>query len=227
MRILAIETSGRHGSVAALTGETDRPRLRHQIVLGDEQRTAQALAPALRDLLTQVNWTAQSVELLAVTVGPGSFTGLRIGVTTAKSFAYAVGAKVIGVNSLAVLAAQAPSAHAPLWTILDAQRRELFAARFVADAHERMPIHCDTTIVAQDAWIGSLQAGDYVTGPPLRALKSLLPAGVVAHPDECWQPMAAAVGHIGWRAYQAGRRDDVWRLVPHYYRASAAEEKRS
>jgi tRNA threonylcarbamoyladenosine biosynthesis protein TsaB len=225
MRIVAIETSGRHGSVAALHGEADRAELIRQITLTGNQRTAQALAPALRELLTDIDWRSPSVELVAVAVGPGSFTGLRIGVTTAKTFAYAIGAKVIGVNSLAAMAAQAPLSHAPLWTVLDAQRQELFAARFVADEHGKMPVDCETSIVARDAWLAQAQPGDRVTGPPLRALQDKLPAGVITLSETLWQPMAAAVGLVGWRAYQAGRRDDVWKLAPQYFRASAAEER--
>lgn len=229
MRIVAIETSGRHGSVAALSGEADGADLLHQIVLQKEQRTAQALAPALRELLTQVNWAARSVELVAVTVGPGSFMGLRLGVTTAKAFAYATGSNVIGVNTLAALADQAssllPTSRAPLWTILDAQRQELFAAKFEVDGQGDFPIDCDTSIVAHDAWLSQLQSSDRVIGPPLRTLSSRLPVGVVELEEEYWQPMATSVGRVGWRAYQSGSRDDVWKLVPKYYRASAAEEK--
>jgi tRNA threonylcarbamoyladenosine biosynthesis protein TsaB len=227
MRIVAIETSGRHGSVAALSGETGEAQLLRQIALGDEQRTAQALAPALRQLLSDVSWAPRSVEMVAVAVGPGSFTGLRIGVTTAKTFAYAVGAKVIGVNTLAVLAAQAPASSAPLWTIVDAQRQELFVAKFNTNGHGDIPIDCDTSIVPQDIWLAQLRSGDRVIGPALRRLASRLPEGVVAVAEEFWQPMAAAVGRVAWQAYQAGRRDDVWKLAPHYYRPSAAEEKLS
>src|SRR5262245_21398293 len=130
MRTIAIETSGRVGSVAALKCEGDRADILGEIILGEDQRTAQRLAPAIRELLSDVSWSPADVELVAVAVGPGSFTGLRIGVTAAKSFAYAVGAQIVGVNTLAVLAAQAPPSAAPLWTVMDAQRRELFAARF-------------------------------------------------------------------------------------------------
>jgi tRNA threonylcarbamoyladenosine biosynthesis protein TsaB len=225
MRIIAIESTGRHGSVAALQGAADRAELRHQITLTGDQRTAQAMAPALRELLTQVEWAPRSVELVAVAVGPGSFTGLRIGVTTAKTFAYAVGANVIGVNSLAAMAAQAPSSTAPLWTVLDAQRQELFVARFAKTDADDIPTDCATSIALRDVWLAQLQPGDRVMGPPMRSLQERLPAGVVALPETLWQPMAAAVGQVGWRAYQSGRRDDVWQLVPQYYRASAAEEK--
>ncbi len=222
MRIVAIETSGRHGSVAALRGEGDDALPLQEIALSGDQRTAQALAPAMHELFAQVDWTPQSIELVAVAVGPGSFTGLRIGVTTAKTFAYAVGAEIIGVNTLAVMAAQARSQlakpQAPLWTILDAQRQELFVAKFNGN-------HDDVSIVAQDIWLAQLQPGDRVIGAPLRTLSPRLPVGVIALPEELWQPMAIAVGRVGWRTYQSGQRDDVWKIVPQYYRASAAEEK--
>jgi hypothetical protein len=86
-------------------------------------------------------------------------------------------------------------------------------------------MHCDTTIIAQDAWIAGLQPGDQVVGPPLSSLAARLPNGVLALSEELWQPMAAAVGRVGWRAFQTGQRDDVWHLLPQYFRASAAEEK--
>ena len=99
-RILAIESSGRHASVATLWGDADGTRLIGQTLLSGDERTAQVLAPAIQQLLAAADWSPKSVELVAVTVGPGSFTGLRIGVTTAKAFAYAIGAEVLGVNTL-------------------------------------------------------------------------------------------------------------------------------
>jgi tRNA threonylcarbamoyladenosine biosynthesis protein TsaB len=225
MKIIAIETSGRHGSIAALHGGTGEDQLLRQTVLGGDQRTAQALAPALRELLAEVGWAPQSTDLVAVAVGPGSFTGLRIGVTTAKTLAYAAGAELIGVNTLLALAAQAPVSPGPLRAVLDAQRRELFAAQFDADSLTTSATDCETTIIAQEAWLAGLQAGERVAGPPLRRLASQLPPGVKVVPEEFWQPMAEAVGHVAWRAYQAGQRDDLWKLAPNYYRPSYAEEK--
>ncbi|MEX0712672.1 MAG: tRNA (adenosine(37)-N6)-threonylcarbamoyltransferase complex dimerization subunit type 1 TsaB, partial [Pirellulales bacterium] len=91
MRILALETSGKSGSVAVLRGDV----LLAEEPLEPSQRSAQSLAPAMRQLLEAVAWTPRDVQLVAVTLGPGSFTGLRVGVTTAKTFAYAVGAVVV------------------------------------------------------------------------------------------------------------------------------------
>jgi hypothetical protein len=55
----------------------------------------------------------------------------------------------------------------------------------------------------------------------------MLPADVRVEPEAHWQPMAEAVGRVGWHSHRAGHREDVWNLVPRYYRQSAAEEKRA
>jgi tRNA threonylcarbamoyladenosine biosynthesis protein TsaB len=259
MRILAIESSGRESSVAALDGDGDDAQLIKETLLTGRGRTAEALAPTLKGLFDAVGWSAGAIELIAVTVGPGSFTGLRIGVTTAKTLAYAVGADVIGVNTLAVLAEQVADAVGPLWAVIDAQRHELFAAQFrtagdcplfspqtnapptSADREKgtvpfRFPVPfpvplpvctVDTRIVREAEWLTSLRPGDLVTGPALERLQSQLPAGVDVADERCWQPTAGVVGQVGWRDYQAGRRDDLWKLVPQYYRLSAAEEKQA
>jgi tRNA threonylcarbamoyladenosine biosynthesis protein TsaB len=225
VRIIAIESSGRHGSVAALRGERAGVCCLEQTQLPASERTAQSLAPSLRAILRKVDWPVDSLELICVTVGPGSFTGLRIGVTTAKTLAYAVGAQIIGVDTLEVLAAQAPAAARRLWTIMDAQRQELFAAAFEVVDGSRPQRIFETAIMGQEKWLAELRAGDRVTGPALQRVAVRLPAEVVALPVELWQPTAAAVGQVAWYAYQAGQRDDIWILLPNYFRPSAAEEK--
>ena len=225
MRLLSIETSGRSGSIALLEGKDGDAKLAGEVLLAGSQRTAQVLAPAIEDLLTKAGWAAGSIELVAVVVGPGSFTGLRIGVTTAKTLAYAVGAKVVAVDTLRVLAAQAPADGAPLWAIVDAQRQELFAAQFAGGGSNLPQVTSETEILSAEGWLAGLRPGDRVTGRALGRLADRLPAGVVVVAEEFWQPTASAAGWVGWALYQQGQQDDVWTLVPHYYRPSAAEEK--
>jgi tRNA threonylcarbamoyladenosine biosynthesis protein TsaB len=225
VRIVAIETSGREGSLAVLLGEASAARPIGEAQLGCEQRTAQSLAPALQSLLAKVGWSPGSIELVAVVVGPGSFTGLRIGATAAKVLAYAVSAAVAGVDSLDVLAWQAATAAVPLWTIMDAQRQELFVAQFEADKDGGMVRKSRTAIISEQAWLAGLQPGDHVIGPALIRLRPRLPEGVIALPEPNWRPTAAAVGQVAWQAYRQGRRDDVWTLVPNYFRPSAPEER--
>jgi len=223
-RILAIETSGRHGSIALVSGAADRAEVLKQIVLGGDERTAQILAPRIQNLLREQNWSPTSVNLVAVAIGPGSFTGLRIGVTTAKTFAYAAKTDLIGINTLEAIAAQAPEANGRLWAVLDAQRQELFAASFIL-SETGFITERETHIVSETSWLAELQPGDRVSGPALARIAKSLPAEVDAVPQNLWQPMATSIGQLAWRNFRTGLKDDLWQLVPKYYRSSAAEEK--
>ena len=201
-----------------------------QIELDPQQRTTQTLAPAIVTQLQAVGWQPSDLQLLVVTQGPGSFTGLRVGVTTAKTLAYAVGAQIIGLNTLEVIAAQAPDdqIHATsLWAVIDARRQQLFAARFQQTRDGLPPATKPTHLVDKARWLAGLQPGDLVTGPGLEGLQPLLPEGITAVKRGLWSPMASTVGRLGYRHFQAGRRDDVWKLAPLYFRKSAAEEKLS
>ena len=218
MRILALETSGYSGEVALLEGD----RLVYASMLQEGQRTAQSLAPGIQTALAATGWQARDVQLAAVTIGPGSFTGLRVGVTTAKTFAYAVGCDVLGVSTLDTIAAQAPPANGALWAVLDAQRSQLFAARYACVAERWQPT-TPPQIIDSRLWIEQL-GGDLAIGSGLERLREQLPAGQVLD-ESLWQPRAATVGQLAWQAYQGGRRDDLWKLSPLYLRASAAEEK--
>lgn len=219
-RILALETSGREGSVAALDGE----QLLGSIELDPRLRSAQSLAPAMQTLLQQVAWRPGDVSLVAVTVGPGSFTGLRVGVTTAKAFAYAVGSEIIGIDTLDVIAAQAPLEDGSLSVALDAQRGDVFACDYRV-ASGRATALGPARIVAADAWSAALPAGTWVSGPALEKLRSQLPGTLAVVDSSWWQPRAATVGRLAAAVFAAGMRDDVWRIAPKYLRSSAAEEK--
>lgn len=230
MRILAIETTEPTGSVAAL----EDARLVAEVTLVALQRSAQALAPALVELLSHVRWQAADVQLIAVTAGPGSFTGLRVGVTTAKTLAYATGAEVLGVNTLEVIAAQAPPSEATVTAVIDAQRGQLYSATYQprrGKPHEIAMMNCDletqieTHIVDRDLWLAERQAGEVVTGPGLSRLIDDLPPEVTVVATQDWAPRASTVGKLAFAQYQSGRRDDLFRLAPRYYRLSAAEEK--
>lgn len=225
MRVLAIETSGRVGSVALLEAGGDQTTILAERRTSDAERTARTLLPTIQDLLRQQKWQPADVNLVCVTTGPGSFTGLRIGVVTAKTFAYATAARLVGVHTLTAIAAGlAARGAASVWAVLDAQRQELFAARFSSDALLDQAVPA-TEILAIPDWIQRLAPGDVVAGPPLAKLRELLPDGVVAADERCWEPSAAIVGAFGVELLRQGAEVSPLELVPHYYRKSAAEEK--
>ena len=210
-------------------------------LLDAERRSAQTLAPAIVDVLKAAAVEAEQVRLVATTVGPGSFTGLRVGVTTAKTFAYAVGAGVMGVSTLEAIAQQAPAelvseGSGEVQAVLDAQRRELFVGLFQRHGTPQRALPTSDSLlalqrveadrlVAADAWVAGLEAGTVVTGGGLQKFAGRFAADVLAVEPAFWQPRAATVGRLAWRDYGAGRRDDLWSLKPVYLRPSYAEEK--
>jgi tRNA threonylcarbamoyladenosine biosynthesis protein TsaB len=227
--ILAFDTSGLAGSVAVLDGL----RVLAEQVLDPQRRSAQTLAPAIVETLAVAGVQAAQIRLVATTAGPGSFTGLRVGVTAAKAFAYAVGAEVLGVSTLEVIAHQcgplAPQME--VHAVIDAQRKELFLGRFqcqplvVGGEPLRLIRLSADAIVAADTWLASLSAMTVVTGAGLSRLQGRVIATAIVAPQSQWEPQAATIGRLAWRDYQLGRRDDLWKLAPVYLRPSYAEEK--
>jgi tRNA threonylcarbamoyladenosine biosynthesis protein TsaB len=221
MIILAIETSGHAGSVALL----DDGSILREIPLPPTERSATTLAPAIRDILADGVWETSDIRLIAVTIGPGSFTGLRVGVTTAKTLAYALSAELIGVGTLDVIAAQSGVVGQRLFVALDAQRQQVFDCEFLRDQSGEYRAVAAATILDNEEWIAGLKLGTAVSGPALEKLSGRVPPDVTIVSSDRWLPRAATVGQLGWRLYQSGQRDNLWRLTPEYFRRSAAEEK--
>lgn len=220
IRILAIETSVDAGSVAAAEGD----ELIAEAPLDRTVRSAQSLAPTLKQLLDSLGWDPKSIDLVAVDIGPGSFTGTRIGVTTAKTFAYAVEAECLGVQSLQIIAAGAPKEAAEISVAIDAQRRQVFAANFIRNPETAPQAQGEIQILDNDVWINHLHPGVTVTGPALEKLQEQIPSVVSIASPPSWTPRASALALLAAQHHAAGRRDDLWKLKPLYMRKSAAEE---
>lgn len=224
MKTLSIETSSRSGEIALM--EQGRS-VAHQ-ALDVESNSARTLVPTIAQLLEEEEWETNQLELICVTTGPGSFTGLRIGVTTAKVLAYATGAKVVGVNTLYAIAhAVAQLPDQPIRVVLDAQRRQLFGAVFVWEPGGGVSEVSGTALLEHDQFLETIRPGDLVAGTGLIPFENDLRSRSdiqVAAADQ-WRPSARAVGEIGCRRAVQADFDDLWSLVPDYFRLSAAEEK--
>ena len=149
-----------------------------------------------------------------------------MGVTTAKVFAYAVGAKILGVDTLQTIADAAPAQIASLFTLVDAQRGEVVAQPFRRNAEGWMEPAGPQELLTVDAWLARLPPGAAVAGPILEKLRNRLPDGLLVLDPQFWRPRAGGVARLASRLFAAGRCDDIWSLVPRYSRRSAAEEKR-
>ena len=223
-----METSSKEGSVALLENESVLGR--HSIPTG---QTARQLVPALAQLLSDRGIAAGQIHLIAVSTGPGSFTGLRVGVTTAKTLAYAIGCDLVCIDTLDAIAAQVASAAgvAELHVVMDAQRRELFLGRYgraegdlgsTAASWQRQRA---TEVIAAETWLAQLGPQVLVAGPGLKRLADRIPSHVEAADAQLWEPRAETIGLLAIAAWKSGRRDDLWKLVPTYIRPSYAEEK--
>ena len=220
-RVLAIESSMRQASVMLLVD--------HQVIgcemIATPQSTAAQMAPAIDRLLRAAEWSPDDIQLVAVCEGPGSFTGLRVGLTTAKTWAYATACNVVAINTLSILAQQvAPAANVS--AVMDAQRGQFFTADFQWDAQteqyrtQRAP--CVTDV---EPWLQGLSPGTTVVGPALEKHSIELDAALIrASADQC-MPKVETLGKLALAAYRRGERTDLWKLVPIYLRPSAAEEK--
>lgn len=199
------------------------------LAVGDSDpqvRTAAGLVPLVRDVLGRAGRSLRDVKLISLPIGPGSFTGLRVGVTTAKTLAYALGCDVLGLDTLEVIAAQSPREVSELWAVVDAQRQQLFARRFRRDG-SAWSADGEAKIIDNEALFAQLSPGEVISGSGLQRVKAMIPPNVVTVDESCWMPRAETVGRLAYEKHFAGERGDLWQLVPQYFRPSAAEEKRA
>lgn len=132
MLVLALDTTTRAGSAAILR---DAVVLSERI--GDPQRThGERLPMELMRVLDEANVRVEEIDLFAVAAGPGSFTGLRVGIATVQGLAMARRRLVVPVSALEALARAGTNAHRPIATWMDAQRAEIFAALYAPDGRD-------------------------------------------------------------------------------------------
>lgn len=223
MLLLAIESSGRPGGVALCR---DGQCLEERPIPESGRRHAQTLVGEIQRLLKARGLHAGAIEAVAVSVGPGSFTGLRVGVTAAKTLAWAVGCPVVAVDTLQAIAEGSPADVNAVHVVANAQRDELFAARYRRDATGLFVADTNVEIVAADQWCAERTTGDVVSGPAATLVADRL-AGRCRILEEWYRhPQASLVGRLAHRRLLSDPAgDDVHALEPFYLRKSAAEEK--
>jgi len=224
MKILAIETATPIGSAAlldddAVLAESESPA---------PMRHLEWLLPAIQDMLDSLQWRVEDVEGLAVSRGPGSFTGLRIGMATAAVWARARGIPVAGVSTLETIAAGIADAAGAICVLLDARQGQyagaLFAGRTGGDTRLSHDLVGDLNTILEMVPSGGpvTFAGDALdhTWPEILARFSDRAAQA---PRDQWTPRARVVGRLGLRRLAAGDRDDPYLLRPAYTRSPVRE----
>jgi tRNA threonylcarbamoyladenosine biosynthesis protein TsaB len=221
-RLLILETSGRVGQVALAEGE----RLCGVRRLDEARRHARDLAPAVRDLLAEQGWQPRDLVAVVVSRGPGSYTGLRVGIMSAKAFAYATGCVLLAVDTFAAIAHQAPAEVLRVDVLADAQQDRVYVQPFVrAAAGNPVQPAGPLRILPFADWLAGREQGASVSGPGLRGKEDRLAGGAGVVAADLWDPRPENLLTLGLDRYRKGERDDVWALEPLYLRPSAAEEQ--
>ena len=219
------ETLALVGPEGALAELSIRSRASHSV----------RLLPAVRTLLDATSLKFDEVEGFAVGLGPGSFTGLRVGLATAKGLALGTGKPLAGVSTLDVLARNAAPATR-ICPVLDARKGEVFTAVYQASLSGSLSLKGGPWAIAPDRLLDKLCAAEeggpiFFLGSGTRLYGDLIrdrlgEAATFVAP-ELDTPRASVLGRIGREALTSGRGDDPARLVPLYLRASDAEIARS
>jgi len=219
MWICALETSSQLGEVALLDPE-GRCRTAK---LGAALAHAWDLLASLSALLDEAGRAPEDIDLLAVDCGPGSYTGIRVGVTAGKTLAFALGKPVVPVDSLRVLLANVDEAGAAAAApVIDARLGQVYAAIF--DLPARTPVLSDFVGTARELR-PNLPPGAVVFGDATARYRDEF-AGFTIGPAAWSQPRAEAVARLGAETFRAGGGVAPDDLVPRYLRASDAERRR-
>ncbi len=223
-RILVIETSSRVGAAALADGRT---------ILAAENlpgtvRHAGELLPTIDRMLKQQGWPADTLTEVFVSIGPGSFTGLRVGVTVARTLAWSIGSRVVAVPTVDALALNALQADPPpsrLAVVLDAKQSRVFAAAF--DLREgRYQKTVDAHMIEPRAFLPRCPKPLAVLGEGIPYHRQAIEeSGAKVLPEDFWWPRPEHVYRAGKDLADAGRFTPGSELMPLYIRRPEAEEK--
>jgi tRNA threonylcarbamoyladenosine biosynthesis protein TsaB len=245
-RILALETSGQTGSVAI--GTADGVIAAEQLPV--DVRHASELMPAVQRLIAQPGWAADSISDVFISIGPGSFTGLRIAVSVARTLAWSIGARIVAVPTMDALARNALLADptpAHVAMIVDAKRAQVYTACYRIETAAQAEAPPQTITSAQAEACGSLGRCVEVIGAclaepreflsrcpqPVAVLGEGIPrhraaieaAGASVLPESLWTGRAQAVLAVGLDKARAGAFTPARELVPLYIRRPEMEER--
>jgi tRNA threonylcarbamoyladenosine biosynthesis protein TsaB len=229
--ILAVETSGRTGSVALALGQ----QLLAESCFSAPMRHSAEIFPAVFGLLERFGRRPSQIEHVYISIGPGSFTGLRIAATFAKIMHLANAAKIVAVNTLDVIAANATDYAKKkkckldrIATVLDAKRGQFFIAVYQSSRGRWTKLAPDCLMSAED-FLAKFAADKplWLLGEGLVYYKDKFASDGICFLDgRYWYPKAEKVHLLGWQMALAGQFADALTLQPAYLRGADVKQKR-
>jgi len=228
MLILAIDTSGKQGSIALVRCEADTTSTLEVVPLRGGTFSAQ-LIPQIAELLSKHGLSKSDLDAFAVATGPGSFTGLRVGLAAIKALAEILRKPITTVSLLEVIAAQAkPSTveeNRIVLAALDAGRNEVFVGEYKLGPD--MPSCVAEDLLRLDELAGRVSKSSLpVCTPDASVEQALDRSGENSNIIRVRRPDAVSVANLGWRKFRAGQKVSPEELDATYIRRAEAEIKR-
>lgn len=222
MRVLALNTATQSCSVAIVD---DHSVLAEEICVSGQTHTVHVI-DMLQRVLDVSGLFLADMDGIAVGRGPGSFTGLRIGISTVKALAVAAGKPIAGVSNLDALALQAAVSENLICPLMDARKGEVYFSRYCyenEDLHQIAPVR----VSSLEAALADIHTGCVFIGEAARIYRKEIratvgPCAVFAEPVQN-TIRAATIGRLGMNRFKRGQTDDIVTLVPEYIRQSDAE----
>ncbi len=225
-KLVALETSWSTGSVALFDHGAE---VAGQSI-GEGMRHGRDLVPVLGHLVREAGWRPAEIAAVAVSIGPGSFTGLRIAVTVARMLAWQNGAAMLAVPTLQSIALRAvplaeKGGNSEIAVVSDALRGGVYAARFAlpAEAGGVPEYMAGETVGPAEEIAEALPPDCLITGDGLKRFGALF-GGWVHVPADLWQADASTVGRLGCWMLDRGRQIEAAKLEPLYVRRPSPEE---
>ncbi len=222
MKILGIESSTQVASVAVIEGDTVLGELTYNL----GKTHSEKLLPMVRSLLSFLDMAPAGLDGLAVALGPGSFTGLRIGLATAKGLAYALERPLVGVNTLDALAWNLRGVEGGICPLINARRGECYAAVYDGQARRLSGYIAGDVGTIQEAIREAGLTSPVFLGDGALVVKEELerafPGYRLAEPGSGIH-RGSSVALLGRESFDAGRMEDIYAMEPFYIRESGAE----
>jgi len=224
--ILAVDTATPCSTVALTSGTREEGRIVASLSFTGRVSHSRRLFTAIDYLLREAEVDWSSIAAIAVSMGPGSFTGLRIGMATAKGLVAATGKTLLGVSTLDSLAAKCLSPRL-ICPVLDARKKEVYAAFYRCNGRGMVEPAGEMAVVAPEKLAANIDEPVVLIGDGAVAYRELfqrlLGDKVIFAPCQLHEPSAGSLGLLAGEKLLAGDHLDVATAVPIYIRSSDAE----
>ena len=225
MKILALESTALTASAALCEEET----VLGEITLNHGNTHSETLLPMVEFLLGQFRMKVPEIGLFAVTTGPGSFTGIRIGVSTIKGLAFGTGIPCVGVSAPEALADRLALSPGLICPVMNARRNQVYTALFRSDGNVPQRLLPDSvmSVEALNLVLSEYREPVHLCGDGYALATQALSVPLVPAPESVRVPSAVSVARVARRMRDAGACISDRELSPIYLRAPQAERERA